>query len=129
MRDCRADGYKVNLVFVALDSPGLNVRRVAERVSRGGHDIPEDVIRRRYEALLHRLPAAVATADNILISDNSQFESQMLAAVERGSITGQSLDRAKALHVRIAEALGEGLDLSADAVFRTNRNGQSAPCL
>jgi predicted ABC-type ATPase len=46
---CRArdEGYEVGLVFVALASADLNVRRVAERVGRGGHDIPEDDIRRR----------------------------------------------------------------------------------
>ena len=37
------------LLYFWLNSPELAVERVANRVSEGGHNIPEDVIRRRYE--------------------------------------------------------------------------------
>jgi predicted ABC-type ATPase len=56
-------GYEVGLVFVILNSADLNVERVAERVARGGHDIPEDVIRRRYETAIRRLPQAIGSKD------------------------------------------------------------------
>lgn len=48
LREARADGYLVRLGYVTLPSPDLAVHRVAQRVLRGGHDIPEPVIRRRY---------------------------------------------------------------------------------
>ena len=41
-------GYNVVLVFVWLPSPELAVLRVAGRVKQGGHNIPEETIRRRY---------------------------------------------------------------------------------
>ncbi|MEO1526558.1 MAG: AAA family ATPase [Planctomycetota bacterium] len=41
-------GYNVVLVFVWLPSPELAVMRVAGRVKQGGHNIPEETIRRRY---------------------------------------------------------------------------------
>lgn len=41
-------GYKVTLLFFWLQSPELAQERVAERVSNGGHNIPADVIERRY---------------------------------------------------------------------------------
>lgn len=41
-------GYVVSLLYFWLDSPELAIKRVAQRVSEGGHNIPEDVIRRRY---------------------------------------------------------------------------------
>lgn len=44
----RSDGYQVRLVFFWLPSVELAIERVADRVRRGGHDIPEAVIRRRY---------------------------------------------------------------------------------
>lgn len=44
----RAGGYEFHLVYVWLSSADLAVQRVRERVRRGGHDIPEEVIRRRY---------------------------------------------------------------------------------
>jgi predicted ABC-type ATPase len=46
----RSDGYQVRLVFFWLPSVELAIQRVSDRVRRGGHDIPEDTIRRRYRA-------------------------------------------------------------------------------
>ncbi len=44
----RATGYHLHLVFLSLPSTDLAVARVRERVLLGGHDVPEDTIRRRY---------------------------------------------------------------------------------
>lgn len=41
-------GYQVKLWFLSLPSADIAVSRVAVRVSQGGHNIPEDVIRRRF---------------------------------------------------------------------------------
>jgi predicted ABC-type ATPase len=49
-------GYSVKLWFIALSSPELAISRVKERVAQGGHNIPEEVIRRRYTAGLENLP-------------------------------------------------------------------------
>jgi predicted ABC-type ATPase len=46
----RAQGYRVDLYFLTLPSAEAAMARVAERVSQGGHDIPEPVIRRRFAA-------------------------------------------------------------------------------
>ncbi|MFO7899985.1 MAG: zeta toxin family protein [Planctomycetota bacterium] len=43
-------GYRVHIVFLWLPTVRLAVERVAERVRLGGHDVPEEVVRRRYEA-------------------------------------------------------------------------------
>ena len=48
LRRCQVQGYRVNLIYVWLDSVELAIARVAMRVASGGHSIPEDVIRRRY---------------------------------------------------------------------------------
>lgn len=41
-------GYQFRLVYIWLRSPHLNVGRVALRVESGGHEVPQDTIRRRY---------------------------------------------------------------------------------
>jgi predicted ABC-type ATPase len=41
-------GYFVTLLFFWLNDVNLAIERVKNRVSEGGHNIPEDVIRRRY---------------------------------------------------------------------------------
>jgi predicted ABC-type ATPase len=48
VRRAKTIGYKVTLLFIWLDSPETAARRVADRVAKGGHNIPVDVIRRRY---------------------------------------------------------------------------------
>ncbi len=51
----RSQGYRVWLVFFWLQSPEVAIQRVALRVSEGGHNIQEEVIRRRYKAGLRNL--------------------------------------------------------------------------
>lgn len=65
-------GYWVELIFLQLGSADEAVGRVQQRVRQGGHDIPEPVIRRRFEAGLanfrqHYAPAVDAWA----LYDNS----------------------------------------------------------
>ena len=48
-------GYFVTLLFFALSCPEQAVKRVAQRVSQGGHNIPTDVIYRRFENGLSNL--------------------------------------------------------------------------
>lgn len=43
------------LIFLWLESSELAIARVKERVRMGGHNIPEDTIRRRYERGLKNL--------------------------------------------------------------------------
>ncbi|ATG89827.1 zeta toxin family protein [Methylomonas koyamae] len=46
----RERGYHVALFFLSLPTPELAIVRVAARVKQGGHNIAEDVIRRRFAA-------------------------------------------------------------------------------
>jgi predicted ABC-type ATPase len=46
----QAHGYQVKLWFLLLPNEDIAVSRVARRVLQGGHNIPEDVIRRRFKA-------------------------------------------------------------------------------
>jgi predicted ABC-type ATPase len=50
LRRLKSKGYSLNLYFLWLPNPELAIERVAERVKRGGHFIPEPTIRRRYYA-------------------------------------------------------------------------------
>jgi predicted ABC-type ATPase len=50
LRGLRASGYAVHFFFLWLPSADLAVQRVVQRVSVGGHNVPEDTIRRRYRA-------------------------------------------------------------------------------
>ena len=45
----RKQGYSVTLIYVWLRSVNLALRRVRHRVELGGHDVPREVVERRYE--------------------------------------------------------------------------------
>jgi predicted ABC-type ATPase len=46
----RGEGYIVKLIFLKLSSVEEALARVAMRVRQGGHDVPADVVRRRFDA-------------------------------------------------------------------------------
>jgi predicted ABC-type ATPase len=73
-------GYKVTLLYFWLSSPELAVERVARRVSEGGHNIPKDVIYRRYEKGLKNLfDIFIPIVDSWMIVDNGVEPREIIA--------------------------------------------------
>lgn len=65
-------GYKITLLFFWLNDVNLALERVKTRVSEGGHNIPEDVIRRRYsKGISNFINVFVNLCDYWLVIDNS----------------------------------------------------------
>ncbi|MBQ7941133.1 MAG: zeta toxin family protein [Muribaculaceae bacterium] len=76
----QANGYSVKLLFFWLNSTKLAVRRVAQRVKEGGHNIPINVIKRRYVAGIRNLfKIYIPHVDNWLIADNSSVPRTLVA--------------------------------------------------
>ena len=84
----QAKGYRVTLLFFWLRSPELAMQRVAERVSNGGHDIPEDIIRRRYASGIKNLfDLYAAEVDYWAVFDNSDNPRTMVAKGGNNRVT------------------------------------------
>lgn len=66
-------GYKIIMHYVGVESVDISLERVAERVRRGGHGIPEEDIRRRFNISLLNLKRAVELCDEISVYDNTEF--------------------------------------------------------
>ncbi|OFQ02051.1 zeta toxin family protein [Enterococcus sp. HMSC076E04] len=64
-------GYESFLIYIGLDSPERAIERVKSRVAKGGHGVPEDLIRKRYEFSLRNLAELEKYFDNVSIYDNS----------------------------------------------------------
>jgi predicted ABC-type ATPase len=63
----------VKLIFLSLPTADLAVARVAARVAQGGHDVAENVIRRRFRSGLRNFEKVYRPlVDNWLLYDNSQ---------------------------------------------------------
>lgn len=73
VKDAQAGGYEVTILYFWLNSPELAIARVRNRVSAGGHNIPDDVIRRRYTVGLQYLfKYYIPACDRWIIADNSR---------------------------------------------------------
>jgi predicted ABC-type ATPase len=84
LNEARALGYQVRLFYVALEDPEINSRRVLERVSSGGHDVPADRIKKRYYRSINNLSAAISVCDFGRIFDNSSKDApfQLIASID-----------------------------------------------
>jgi predicted ABC-type ATPase len=72
LRRMKAQGYEIHLFFLWLKSVELALSRIRERVSRGGHDIPELVVRRRFDRSMRNfLLYYREVADGWTLFDNS----------------------------------------------------------
>ena len=69
--DAKAAGFRVAVYHVNLRSPELSVKRVEKRVTEGGHDVPEDKIRERFERNPALIREAALRADHAFVYDNS----------------------------------------------------------
>ena len=74
-----AAGYTV-VLHVLLIPQELAVQRVRHRVSAGGHDVPEDKIRGRYQRLWALVAAAIADSDSTTVYDNSGLRGPRIVA-------------------------------------------------
>jgi predicted ABC-type ATPase len=88
-------GAEVHVLYLGLASPELHIARVRARVRAGGHGIPEEVIRRRYEHsrlnLVHLLPklASLRVYDNSAEADPARGrapEPLLVLHMEKGRI-------------------------------------------
>ena len=95
LAEATAQGIGIYLWYAGLSSPELHLQRVRSRVRHGGHNVPEDAIRRRYERsrlnLIALLPlvAALRMYDNSVESDPADGATPapvLVLHTERGKI-------------------------------------------
>lgn len=67
----KALGYEVIMVVVHLQSIELNQARVAERVSEGGHSVPDDKVSSRIPRTLQHIKTSIPLCDRVQVYDNS----------------------------------------------------------
>lgn len=99
----REHGYRIGLVYLRLPSAHHVVRRVARRVTEGGHDIPEPVARRRFERSWHNFVELYRPiADEWLVYDTSSRSPTLVAASEQADILPLLPDGSRMREVPVA---------------------------
>ena len=81
LKRAQQNGYRTYLYFIATNDPNINISRVAERVKRGGHDVPRDKIKSRFYRSLELLNEAIKFTNRAFIFDNSGSGLILLAEV------------------------------------------------
>jgi len=71
LAEAAKSGIEILVWYVGLESPELHVERVAARVLRGGHPIPEEMIRQRYERSRLNLVQLLPFLSALRVYDNS----------------------------------------------------------
>jgi len=80
IKKAQSQGYNVTLLYFWLSSPEMAYDRVAKRVSEGGHNIPLDVIHRRYYSGIKNLfNLYLPVCDKWYVMNNVGFLSEVVA--------------------------------------------------
>jgi len=88
IRRLKSDGYETNLLFLWLPRVALALARVRKRVSEGGHDVPEAVVRRRFDRSVRNFRELYSQlADSWTLLDNSGPRPEDIAFEKNGSLS------------------------------------------
>lgn len=97
IEDAKAFGYLVRVFFLCLETPELNIARVASRAAKRGHPVPPEKIWKRWEGSLETAVLSIPLVHELWLLDNSVTNrEQRLVGIFRG---GKPLFRADDLPV------------------------------
>ncbi len=93
--------YEVTILYFWLDTPDRAVQRVRQRVAAGGHNIPEQVVRRRYVmGLRYLFDTYIPVTDRWVLADNSQSPFTVVAEGTRSELFVRDREKyQKILHI------------------------------
>lgn len=87
LQGLKADGYEIHLYFLWLPDVQMSIARVADRVRKGGHNIPETLIRRRYKSGIKNLFQIYRPVlDSWSLFDNSTKSSYLIAKETKANL-------------------------------------------
>jgi predicted ABC-type ATPase len=92
--DFKKKRYRIKILFIVLNSPDICIERIKHRVSRGGHHVPDEDVRRRFyrgkKNFWSRYKRAV---DHWMLYNNTESGFELVAIGERDKfdITNKSL--------------------------------------
>lgn len=84
LKKAKKEGYRIYLYFFATEDPLINIRRVKVRVKQNGHDVKEDIVKKRYYKSLKNLKSAVKLSDRAYLFDSSLGAAVLISEITDG---------------------------------------------
>ena len=85
LRELKAKGYALHLFFLWIPSPELAIARIKERVQEGGHHVPAEDVRRRFDRGMHNFFYLYESLiDSWMLFDNSKEKPVLIAKRRNG---------------------------------------------
>ncbi len=104
VRSAQEKGYYVTVIYFWLNSPEIAIQRVAKRVQAGGHDVPEETIRRRYKLglnyLFHRY---MQLCDKWILVDNSLPPFEIVAEGSKKGLMIRDMERYNIIRAQVTD--------------------------
>lgn len=86
IKAAKANGYYLTGYFIGINNVLINIERVRMRVQKGGHNIPENLIRKRYTESIDNLLSIYKCFDELHIIDNSNTYYQLQTSIYQGQL-------------------------------------------
>ena len=103
INDLKQKGYKTHLFFLWIPSVDLSIARIKDRVARGGHDVPEADVRRRFDRGIYNFfKLYESLLDLWILFDNSTARPNLIAKKEDGTLDVQDNE----LYNKIKKSIG-----------------------
>ncbi len=113
----QAAGYTVTLLYFWLNSPEMAIERVRARVEAGGHNIPEETIRRRYHVGIYYFFNSYAPiCERWILADNSQIPFRVIAEGSKDEVVNIRDEETYRIIKKIADDRKEILNQVQDDV-------------
>src|SRR5699024_8922311 len=74
-------GYKIVIYYLGLSDITINLKRISQRVERGGHDIPINTVIRRSGRTVKNLITIMEIVDEVYLVDNTSLHAYIFAKI------------------------------------------------
>jgi len=87
-RDAAQAGFTVVLCFIGISGPETSERRVAQRITEGGHDVPSEKLTTRFPRTLENLRRSIQELPHVMVFDNDDLNDpyRLVATFESGEL-------------------------------------------
>jgi predicted ABC-type ATPase len=86
-KELKEKGYRLHLFFLWIPSSQLAIARIRDRVAEGGHDVPSEDVKRRFErSIVNFFNIYRPLLDTWLLFDNSEKEPKLIAKKENSHV-------------------------------------------